>query len=378
MSGLILILKLMAESFSLKKGLRKTSFRRFIVIFGLFPVLTITISINWFFMLLDEVLFFWYRKVKTDKTVFIVGVPRTGTTLLYQTLAQDKSQFTSFKMWELIFAPSIIQKYFYFGFIYLDRLIGSPLLAFSKLLDRWFFGKLKGIHDMSLSKPEEDEVLLIYIFSSVYLFYVFPGTDKMDDLLLFDEQLSAKKRARIMGFYKRCVQRHLLVFGGSGSKQFLSKNPSFVAKLTSLKQTFPKAKLLYTYRTPADTIPSTISLNKNIYNVFANIAPPNPLIDRTKDLMIRWYQMSCRSIVEDYQQDAFVAPYTNITTELEGLIESIYSFLGLQMEDDFKKVLAENALMSKTFKSRNKYDRTIGVDRPELALELGFILPGDI
>jgi hypothetical protein len=378
MSGLILILKLMAESFSLKKGLRKASFRRFIIIFGLFPVLTITISINWVFMLLDEVLFFWYRKVKTDKTVFIVGVPRTGTTLLYQTLAQDKSQFTSFKMWELIFAPSIIQKYFYFGFIYLDRLIGSPLLAFSKLLDRWFFGKLKGIHDMSLSKPEEDEVLLIYIFSSVYLFYVFPGTDKMDDLLLFDEQLSAKKRARIMGFYKRCVQRHLFVFGGSGSKQFLSKNPSFVAKLTSLKQTFPKAKLLYTYRTPADTIPSTISLNKNIYNVFANIAQPNPLIDRTKDLMIRWYQMSCRSIVEDYQQDAFVVPYTKITIELEELIASIYSFLGLQMEDDIRKVLAENALKSKTFKSRNKYDRTIGVDHRELALELGLILPGDI
>jgi hypothetical protein len=48
------------------------------------------------------------------------------------------------------------------------------------------------------------------------------------------------------------------------------------------------------------------------------------------------------------------------------------------MEDDIRKVLAENALKSKTFKSRNKYDRTIGVDHRELALELGLILPGDI
>jgi len=368
----------MAESFSLKKGLRKASFRRFIIIFGLFPVLTITITINWIFMLLDEVIFFWYRKINTDKSVFIVGVPRTGTTLLYQTLARNTEAFTSFKMWELIFAPSIIQKYFFYGFISLDRLIGSPLLAFSKLLDRWFFGKLKGIHDMSLSKPEEDEVLLIYIFSSVYLFYVFPGTDKMEGLLLFDEQLTEKKRARIMGFYKRCVQRHLFVFGGSGSKQFLSKNPSFVSKLASLKQTFPKAKLLYTYRTPATTIPSTISLNKNIYNVFANITQPYPLVDRTKDLMIRWYQMSCRTIIQDYREDAFVVHYSIITSELALLIESVYSFLGIKMEDGIKTQLAENALKSKQFKSRNKYDRSVGVNHDELEMELGFILPGKI
>jgi omega-hydroxy-beta-dihydromenaquinone-9 sulfotransferase len=70
---------------------------------------------NHLFFLLDELFLFVYRFTPIKRPIMIIGAPRTGTTLLFRTLAEDKDKFTCFTMAELIFAPSLIQKYLFYG-----------------------------------------------------------------------------------------------------------------------------------------------------------------------------------------------------------------------------------------------------------------------
>ena len=76
---------------------------------------------NWTCLLLDVVLFPAYRHTAVTRPVFIVGFPRSGTTYLHRLLDNDHDQFTSLKLWEIIFAPSILQKKFFRLLGKLDR-----------------------------------------------------------------------------------------------------------------------------------------------------------------------------------------------------------------------------------------------------------------
>src|ERR1700741_1425327 len=167
--------KLSLRFFSLKKGsLRYPTPRRVLTAFTTIPFLVGLIVINRTFLFLDLLLFPSFRKIKLTKAVFITGVPRSATTYLYSTLASDQRQFTFFRLWELLFAPSIIQKHFFHWLSWIDRRLGRPLYHVSFSWDRLFLSRIARLHKTGLTQPEEDELLLIYAFSSVFLTFLFP------------------------------------------------------------------------------------------------------------------------------------------------------------------------------------------------------------
>lgn len=138
--------------------------------------------------------------------------------------------------------------------------------------------------------------MFTYAFASVYLVYFFPDISTLDSYLFFDEEISHRKRNKIMPFYKACFQRHVYFYDQHEEKCFLSKNPVFISKTTSLAETFDSARLIYMLRSPFKTIPSTISLNRNIYSVFSGELEVNPLASKTTETIIRWYKMAEQSI----------------------------------------------------------------------------------
>ena len=62
------------------------------------------------FVFIERIFFSWAMKPQNKLMVYIIGAPRSGTTRLHKLLAADKNQFTTMKMWELFFAPALIQK----------------------------------------------------------------------------------------------------------------------------------------------------------------------------------------------------------------------------------------------------------------------------
>jgi len=249
-------------------------------------------------MMLDYVFFFPFVKMKVKKSIFIIASPRTATTFLFHKLAEQTDKMTAMKLWEIAYAPSIIQKYMVIGIMKIDRIFGHPVKIFLLYVTGKMFKRYDQIHVIGLNLPEEDEAILLFRMSSVYLNFFYPDTKYFDDYFLFDDNIRDAKRKRITKFYFRCVQRHNYVFNRNGEKYFLSKNPAFMSKVKSLHDFFPDAVFLNINRTPAKTIPSTINLSNTVYSFFTSRKPSDEINERTKRVVIEWYKMAHKYLLE--------------------------------------------------------------------------------
>ena len=357
-----LFFRLLFTSLSFERdSLHFISLRRLLVILIIVPFFLVHILINRIFMFLDWIFFPFFLKVKIDRPLFIIGVPRSATTYLLEVMASDNRSFTSFRLWEIIFAPSIIQKYFWCGVIWLDRRTGRPLFRLSRIYDKVVLGRITKIHRTGMTNAEEDEMLLLYAFSSMYLNFIFPESPAIDEMIYFDSLNSPFRRKKIMNYYRRCVQRHLFVFGARGSKTFLSKNPCFISKIESVAETFPDARLIYMLRSPLKTIPSLISMNNNIQAILCSFRDPARMNVRSRDVAIRWYQdadMSLRKLENRY----LLVRFDDITKQPGKTLKEIYQYAELVPDERMVMRMTEEQKAAENYTSTHKYNAKAGVD----------------
>ncbi len=366
-----------ASTFSLdRKSLRFPVGRRILAVCLLLPFFLVLTFSNRFFMLLDWVFFPFFSKEKIDKPVFIVGVARSATTFLYKTMAKDHEQFTCFRFWELLFAPSIIQKYICVGIIALDRKIGRPVKRLALQMDKIFLKRINRVHETGLNKVEEDEILLLYTFSSMYLNFFYPEVKALDQVLFFDEQFPEKRKKRVMNYYRRCVQRHMYVFGNSSQKTFLSKNPAFISKLGSIADLFPDAKLIYMIRSPYKTIPSVINMNALVSSLFCNTKYLSSGNVRTSEVVMRWYEIADASIRAHWTNRHLIVPFKEVTSNPKETLNAIYSFLAISSTPLAFAIRNEEQGLVKQNSTTASYDQKAGVDSDRISSRLKFILEG--
>lgn len=74
------------------------------------PLFTLMMVVNNVALALDWVLYPRFRRQNIEKPVFVVSLPRTGTTNLLHALNAPGMPFTSMKLWESLIAPSVVQK----------------------------------------------------------------------------------------------------------------------------------------------------------------------------------------------------------------------------------------------------------------------------
>ena len=264
------MVNLITKLFTLKPGnMRSLRIYRLLQVMWLIPFFTLLLIINNIALILDWILFPKFKAQKIYKPVFIVSLPRTGTTNLLHGLTTPNSQFTAMSLWEILLAPAIIQKKTYrllwkFSPVFIKQAI--------KKFDKLIFRKLSTIHKVSLFKKEEDDIIMMWSLSSVYLSFFYPESNVMRDLFRFDTELSEKRKNRIMKKYYRKVQRHLYSLGQNDKKRYLSKNPSMAVKMESISKYFSDAKVIVIDRDPCIIFPSTEFLQKQLFN-FATDVP---------------------------------------------------------------------------------------------------------
>lgn len=310
--------------------------------------------INWTCLALDEVFFRSYRKVDIKEPFFILGVPRSGSTLLYRLLAKDEHNFTSFKFWEIIFAPSVLQRKFWRFIGKIDKRIGQPLTRTVKRIDIWLFKSTKDIHQFGLFLEEEDGILLIWIFSTFFVFFAYPFLEQFQLFLKFDEQISEKDKKHIMQFYLRCVQRHLYFHGPH--KRLLSKNPTFASMVQTLLQTFPDARFLNTVRIPYQQIPSLLSFMVFFVSRFGGDFLKIPDYKNVVLNVINvFYQNPISSLKKmDDDRYAFIL-FEDLVKDLEKTVCGQYEKFGMRITEDFESIIKAKVFSSKKHESKHKY-----------------------
>lgn len=320
----------------------------------------IHIWITHIFLFLDTIFFPKFRSKKVENPVFIVGVPRSGTSFLLNLVANNREVFTSFKLWELVFAPSIIQKVFWLTIGKAFSVIGISTSIFFNWIDSLFFKKMQGIHDLGLQTFEEDEFVYLYLFKSVYLMFIFPELEDVHQFVYPDNSDNLKSRIKEQQFYKSLIKRHLYIFNKNNNKCFLSKNPIHPIRLESLTTVFPNAKYLLLERPLEKTIPSTISLNLNLYRYFCSIPNENPLRITTIKMLIEWHQY----FQHFNQKNNKNTNWQTLTIDFKNMVKTpskeaqkIHAWLQCPMSVEYQNYLQQQDEFSKNYQSRHQYKK---------------------
>jgi hypothetical protein len=343
---------------------------RFILLCILAVVFPLWSALNSLCLLLDHVLFPGFRRTRVTTPVFIVGQPRSGTTLMHKLMSSDREHFAHFMMYEL-FLPSIVQKKIVRALGRLDaRLLGGAIATRITAWEDRNFAKGRQMHPMGFTNPEEDEFLMLLCCASSTLAMVFPYQRELNRLHYFDER-PPRTRRRIMRFYRGCVQRQLYLAGGS--RILCSKNPVFVPKLRSLLETFPDAKFVVMLRTPYETIPSILKMMERNWKATGcdrgRIAESLRLLG---EQCLHTYRYPFEALQGRPADTVAFVQYTDLVASPTAVFRELYAKLGFPLSPAFAATLAREEAKSKEHRSEHVYDlREYGLTRAEIHRELG-------
>jgi hypothetical protein len=319
---------------------------------------------TWLCFHLDDLLFPAYKQQPLEKPLFILGNFRSGSTFLHRLLSRDSATFTSLRTWDIFLMPSITQRKLFRSLARIDALFGSPLVSLLKGIDQRSLGQVR-IHKISLFEPEEDENILLHAWSTFFISLLFPFPDDLPSYQFFDEALPVDEKKRIMGFYRSCLQRHLYATGGR--RHFVAKNPAFSAKIETLMEFFPDARILYLARNPLDMLPSTISWLSYAWHVFSQ--PPEKYLFRDQVLALTkyWYRHPLEVLDRNPSPRHLILNYEDLIRYPEQVIRGFYEQFGYAESPGLEKTIAEAIRETLTHQSDHVYKyEEMGFTREEI------------
>lgn len=345
--------------FELQKRIFKLHFKHLgfspTTLFYLFISLPMIVSghlIHQFFFLMDEIFFRSYRKISTDKTIFIVGPPRCGTSTMLDIL-NHSDEITSMKMWGITVAPAISEKLLYLQLGKLDRFLGSPLFKLYNKLNDKLLGDFKKVHDTNLFNFEEDAMLFYHSANSPYYPMLFPFEELKTPFLDFDQSTTPEYKRKYMNYYKRCIQKHLYVYGKD--KIYLSKNPNFCPWIHTIKEHFKTAKFIFMTRTPYKVVPSILTLS----TFFGGYKKYNLDIEAVKIGALTATQVQYNYPFEamDFEDKEHYAmiQFDDLVSDPKETVENLLNQFDLNCPDELQRILDQRSKKEKNYVSQNKY-----------------------
>ena len=326
--------------------------RRRLILLGFIPPFALLQLLHWTGFLLDEILFPGYRRVPIREPLFVLGVPRSGTTHLHRVLAQD-DRFTTFSTWECLFAPSVTERRIWLGLGRLDRRVGRPLGRLVHWLERLAFGGLDGVHPMTLKDPEEDYFALMPVLATFILVLPFPRDALLWRMGTFDRDMPEPARSRLLAFYRGCLQRHLYVHGTD--KRLLSKNAAFAPLAGSLRTLFPDARFLVCLREPAQTLPSQLSSLEVGVRLFGVLQVLPDFAARMARQLGYYYRNLDEALGDVPESRCAWVTMDALKADLVGAVAAAYCQLGLPLSGPYRKCLDRAAEQARGYRSAHGY-----------------------
>ena len=320
--------------------------------------------IHWFCFWLDDILFPAYKNHPIEKPLFILGNLRSGSTFLHRLLSRDSQTFTSLTTWDIYLTPSVTQKKITQFIARLDtKYFGGTLHHLLHKFDDATLGKLK-IHPISFFQPEEDENIHLLIWDGYFVTFLFPFLDEMPNYQHFDEALSPEHKRRIMTFYKSMLQRHMYA---TGKKYFVAKNPAFSAKIETLADFFPDARIVYLARNPLDMLPSTVSWINYARRQFTEPEPGFHYLGEILDMTKHWYSHPLNYLDAHPSARHLILKYDDLIQRPEQVIRGFYEQFGYPDKPGLPIIIDQAVKETLTFNSDHNYSyEAMGFSREEI------------
>lgn len=331
----------------------------------------ITASFHAICFFLDGILFPDLRKVEVRAPIFMVGHARSGTTLTHRLLSKDSGRFSSFMLYELYF-PSLIQKKVIRAIARFDEEKMSGLLAGQvRAWEEWRYGKMRHMHDMGLTEPEEDDIVLYWSMAAGFWITKMPYMGDLDFYAMND--WPAKKRRRYNDFYRECVRRQLYLNGPE--KIHLSKNPMYSGRVASLIEAFPDARFIVNVRNPYETIPSLLSIMRAGWKQLGwDTAKQAETLKILANQSWHTYLHPIEALDANPRVRGAIVDYRDLTSDPAATLERVYRDLDLPMSSEYREILAREGKREREHKTRHAYSlEQFGLEADSIRSELGVL-----
>ena len=300
---------------------------------------------------LDGLLFPGLWRTEIKQPVFVVGHARSGTTLIHRLMGKDEGRVSSFMLYEMYF-PSLLQKWLIRRMAAVDRKLGGHLARWVQAWDERHYASMRGIHDMSLTHMEEDDIVSYYSMASGFWITKMPYMGDLDFYYL--DEWPEKKRKRWMRFYRDCVRRQLYLNGRY--KRHLSKNPIFAGRVEALIETFPDARIVVPVRNPYETIPSLLKLMRAGWKRLKwDEARQQRCLGVLANQSFHTYKYPLEVLARRPEVPHAVVDYRDLLSEPAATIERVYRELGFDLSPGYREVLLGESKRAREHSSAHRY-----------------------
>jgi hypothetical protein len=261
--------------------------------------------------------------------IVVVGMMRSGTTLLQRLLAADP-RFHCAYGWEVVeVAPQL-------NHVFSDE---DPRIAISEAREaksRELAPDLFAIHPMYAREPEEEIVFLSDAFLShvpeagahlpVYRSWIdgqdfMPAYDYLHRMLKF---LQWQKRRR-----------------GHTASRWVLKSPAHLGYLDTLRAQFPDLHIVHMHRDPRDTIASGASLNATLHAMHSDTVDTHRVGAEWLERM-GWTNdraMATREAWADEAQRVTDIEFGDAVADPIGQVARVYDAIGVELVDDAERAM---------------------------------------
>jgi hypothetical protein len=250
------------------------------------------------------------------RPVFVVGLPRTGTTLLHNLLCQHTG-CRPLLLWETLQpAPNASGKD--------RRRANAGRLA--KIVQRWGAPQLRTIHPLDADRPDECTFMLFNTF-------VTPAFFLNGNVRGYIDYLQEHRRELLPGAYEQYRQYLQILQWGDPAGHWVLKSPAHSFGLEALLERFPDACVIQTHRDMNQVIPSACSLfavSQGIYSDDVDCRRLGPDVARL--LRTQLLEPAIKARAENPAR-VFDVPYRALVADPVGTVRDIYRHFRLEMDD---------------------------------------------
>ena len=254
-----------------------------------------------------------------EKPVFILGLPRTGTTFLQNLLFQD-DHFRHLHYWEQVaVGPQPTHENLQ------DNYIIKSCVSFVENLNT-IAPEVFIAHEINPYGPEECNGLMERNFTSI-IYFMFRNIPSYIDWFQTHDMTETydyhKQQLQFLGYHFK-------------KKQWVLKAPVHLFFLKYLFKTYPAARILHLHRDPLELVPSMASLVVISRQIHSNHVDA----EETADQILDWVRKIITNSIafrNEHGSDRFLdLSYNELVRDPMNTLNQIYKWLGVNINNEIQ------------------------------------------
>ena len=259
--------------------------------------------------------------VKITRPIFVIGLPRTGTTLLHSLLAEDPEVHAP-QSWQMLSPSPPPGK---------GPVASGRIAHAQRIIEGWmdFCPAQKMMHpyiDKGAYQLCEDEEVYGLDFRNVYPYHYYRVPTADFGVRLGDDVLGAYQ------FHKSFLQHHQW---NTGRSRWVCKSPSAQGQLDTIFAVYPDALCVWAHRPLGEIYASNVALRAAVFDTISG--RPNDWNSRSKAIAEGMKAGIDRMLAQDLLDDPRIMhlPFRDLAADPLAAVRKVYAWAGLEVTPAF-------------------------------------------